>query len=111
MQFVYDQTVRGINDGLSPQEIIERTTLPNSIAENRYTQRFHGELPYYIKGVYGGLIDWFGNDTVELHPLSQKEEATRLVEAMGGRDRVMTMAGKALKDNDHQWAAQLSTYV
>lgn len=109
IQFTYDQTVRGINLGLSPDELVRFVKLPAPLANGRLTGQFYGELPFYVRQIYCGLVGWFGNDTVELHRLPEADSAQRWVELAGGADKVLKQALEALEKREFQWAAELAT--
>lgn len=111
IQFTYDQTVRGINAGLSPAELVEFVILPPALANGRLTGQFYGELPFYVRQIYAGLVGWFGVDTVELHPVEPAEEARRLIDLSGGADRMFEAAERSLAEREYSWAAQLATYL
>ncbi|HMV01563.1 MAG TPA: alkyl sulfatase dimerization domain-containing protein, partial [Rhodocyclaceae bacterium] len=109
IQFTYDQTVRGINLGLSPDELVRFVKLPKALTEGRLTGQFYGELSYYVRQIYAGLVGWFGSDTVELHPLPEQESARRWCELAGGTDAVLAKAQQAMTNKEYQWAAELAT--
>lgn len=109
IQFTYDQTVRGINLGLTPDELVRFVQLPQVLAEGRLTGQYYGELPYYVRQIYAGLVGWFGSDTVELHPLPEQESSRRWCALAGGVDAVLAQAKAALDKKEYQWAAELAT--
>lgn len=111
VQFVWDQTVKYMNKNMSPDEIIEAIQVPTSLTQGLLTQPVYGEVEHHIRGVYRGLIGWFSNDALQLHPVSKKFEYGKLVAALGGEDVVISAAKAALEDNQYAWAAQLATYV
>jgi alkyl sulfatase BDS1-like metallo-beta-lactamase superfamily hydrolase len=85
--------------------------LPPALANGRLTGQFYGELPFYVRQIYAGLVGWFGVDTVELHPVAPAEEARRLIELSGGADRMFEAAERSLVAREYSWAAQLATYL
>lgn len=109
IQFTYDQTVRGINMGLSPDELVRFVQLPKALTKGRLTGQFYGELSYYVRQIYTGLVGWFGSDTVELHPLSEQESAQRWCALAGGTEAVLAQAQQAMAKKEYQWAAELAT--
>lgn len=111
MQFVYDQTVRGINNGKDPSELVESIKLPDHLANSPYIQEFYGEIQYAIRGIYSGLIGWFGHDATELHPVSKKFEAKRIVEGFGGKKKMVEAIEKAYDNKEYAWVAQLCSYI
>ena len=111
IQFVYDQTVRYMNKGLDPDAIVEAIKIPAFMLDGMCTKPLYGEVEHYIRGVYRGLVGWFGTDPLELHPVGRKFESGKIVEAMGGAGKVVEAANTALDDNQFAWAATLATYV
>ena len=111
LQFLYDQTLRGINMGLTPDEIVRAITFPNEIVESKCARPLYGDVEYYIRAVYGGLVGWFGNDAIELHPVSKEFESKKLIEAMGGVDVALQECRNVLDDEQWAWAATLATHI
>lgn len=111
IQFLYDRTIKGMNEGKSPDEIIRDLQVPKHLVTGRITKEIYGELEYYVRGIYRGFIGWFGNDAVELHPVTKEFEAERLIDGFGGTDKMLATAQKALDDKEFSWAAQLTTYL
>lgn len=111
IQFVYDQTVRFMNKGMDPDEIVEAVKIPAFMLEGMCTKPLYGEVEHYIRGVYRGVVGWFGSDALDLHPVGKKFESQKIVEAMGGTNQVIEAAETALEDDQFAWAATLATYV
>ncbi len=111
IQFVYDQTVRHMNKGMDPDAIVEAVKIPAFMLEGMCTKPLYGEVEHYIRGVYRGIVGWFGTDPLDLHPVSRKFESGKIVEAMGGAENVVRAAEAALEDDQFAWAATLATYV
>lgn len=111
IQFLYDRTIKGMNQGKSPDEIIRDLKVPKHLVTGRITKEVYGEMEYYIKGIYRGFIGWFGYDATELHPVTKEFEAHRIIEGFGGVDKVVVAAQTALENREYSWAAQLATYV
>ncbi|MFV0466005.1 MAG: alkyl sulfatase dimerization domain-containing protein [Lachnospiraceae bacterium] len=111
IQFLYDRTIKGMNQGKAPDEIIRDLKVPKHLVTGEITKEIYGEMEYYVKGIYRGFIGWFGNDAVELHPVTKEFEAERIIEGFGGKDVVVKTAQEALDRKEYSWAAQLATYV
>ncbi len=111
IQFIWDQTVRGINRNLNPDQLVDFVKLPKQLAESPYVQEFYGEIPYHVRAIHNGLFGWFGNDSATLHPVSPEIEAHKLIEGLGGIDKVLSNAQTALNEDDYRWAAQLMSYI
>ncbi|WP_347309872.1 alkyl sulfatase dimerization domain-containing protein [Defluviimonas sp. SAOS-178_SWC] len=109
--YLYDQTVRGINLGLDADAMVERIRLPDSLRASPALQEHYGEFQFGIRGVYNGIMGWYGTDTAQLKPVPRAVEAERLVTAMGGVETVLADARKWLAEGEAAWAAQLVTYL
>jgi alkyl sulfatase BDS1-like metallo-beta-lactamase superfamily hydrolase len=110
IQYVHDQTVRQMNNGLAPDELAQAVKLPpHLLAYKPWMQEFFGSVSQSVRAIYQGYLGWFEGDPVVLAPIPRAESARRAVELMGGRERVLAAAGKAFKEGDPQWAAELAT--
>lgn len=111
IQFIYDQTIRFMNKGYAPDDIVNAVAMPTVLIEGPYNQPFYGEVEHHVRGVYRGIIGWFGNDPLELHPVKKSFASGKIVEAMGGAKAVIDEANRVLEDGQYAWAATLATYV
>ena len=111
IQYLWDQTVRGMNAGLTLGELVESVQLPERFAGSYYTREFYGMVPHHVRQIHGGMRGWFDGDAVNLFQLPPAEEAERLVAGFGGRDTVLDQARAARADDDPAWAVQLATWL
>lgn len=112
IQFVHDQTVRRMNQGLSPAELAQSVTLPGHLSEEKpWGRQYYGTVKHAVRNIYGGYEGWFHGDPVALDPTPSAEYARRLIALMGGRDKVLAAARGALAGGDAQFAAELTTYL
>ena len=111
MQFVYDQTIRGINLGLAPEDLVDFVKLPSHLKDSPILQPFYGEVENFVRGTYAYLIGWYGNDAATIHPVSKKVEAEKIIHGFGGLDKVLEESQKAYDNQEYAWSAQLITYV
>ncbi|MEN0108580.1 MAG: alkyl sulfatase dimerization domain-containing protein [Pseudomonas sp.] len=110
--YIHDQTVRWMNKGLTPDELAEKVQLPPHLAGyTPYLREYYGTVKHSVRQIYEGYLGWFKGDPVDLNPTPPVEKATRMVELMGGHDKVLLTAGDAYLKGDYQWAAELATYV
>ncbi len=111
IQFIWDQTVRAANQGLTLDEAIGRISLPE-IHENDFrTQQLYGVVEHHIRQVYTGLFGWFDEDPSKLFPTPQPERAKKMVEAFGGREAARKLFDRALADQDYRWATEIGAYL
>jgi alkyl sulfatase BDS1-like metallo-beta-lactamase superfamily hydrolase len=108
IQYVHDQTIRYMNLGLTPDELVEVVSkLPPHLASNPWLGEFYGTVKHSVREIYQGYLGWFQGDPTLLDPLPPVERAERYVRMMGGRDAILKEARAA----DPKWAAELLTYL
>ncbi|MFK8043548.1 alkyl sulfatase dimerization domain-containing protein [Congregibacter sp.] len=111
IQYTHDQSLRLINKGYTPDDLANAISLPESMDRDPWTREMYGTVKHNVREFYVAYISWWNGDPAELDPLPRLEKAQRLVELMGGRDRVFAEAEKAFNAEDDQWAAELSAYL
>ena len=111
IQWVRDQVVRGANDGLGPDAIASVVGLPPSLAGSSDLLELYGQIDWSVRAIYGNELGWFDGRPEALYPISPSERARRLVELMGGADRVVDEARAALERQEPQWALELLASV
>jgi alkyl sulfatase BDS1-like metallo-beta-lactamase superfamily hydrolase len=107
----YDQTLRGILQGLGPDDLRYFIYKPKHLAETSYNAEVYGETPWYPPAVYYYQLGWFDRDVTKLWQLPPRDTAKRLLSLMGGRDKVVAAANEALEKKEYAWAAQVINYV
>lgn len=112
IQFTHDQAVRLVNKGYTPDEIATALpSLPAHLAAHPWVHEFYGTVKHSVRNVYGGYLGWFQGDPTTLGPAPPVERARRYVDMMGGRDAIVEAARTAHDRGDHQWCAELLTWV
>lgn len=111
LQFIWDQTVRGINRGLRLRELIEFVELPPRLADSPYVQPFYGEVPFHVRQIHMGLFGWYDGEAADIHPVPARDEAAKVIDGFGGRRRVIDLATAALAADEFSWAARLTTWL
>jgi alkyl sulfatase BDS1-like metallo-beta-lactamase superfamily hydrolase len=110
--YIHDQTVRWMNKGLTPDELVEKVKLPPHLAGyTPYLREYYGTVKHSVRQIYNGYLGWFQGDPVALDPLPPKDKAERLTALMGGREKVMLAAGESYLKGEYQWAAELASYL
>ena len=108
IQFVHDQTIRHINKGLLPDEIVKIVKLPPHLASSPYLQEFYGSISSYVRSVFSGYIGWFSGNITELHPLDSTVKAQKIRELAERSIPLNDAAKNALKNGEFQWAMELA---
>jgi len=100
IMYLYDQTIRGILLGKTPDELRYWVQLPKDLAEQANNQMSYGEFSYYPPYIYQYAIGWFGRDSENLNPIAPVDQAQKIVEGFGGVDAVKTELSKTIKNRD-----------
>jgi alkyl sulfatase BDS1-like metallo-beta-lactamase superfamily hydrolase len=111
IQFVHDQTIRYMNQGYTPEQLVELVVLPPHLAEHPWLSEDYGSVKHVVRNIYGGYLGWFQADPWTLDPMPYMERAERYVKLMGGRNAVLKAAKKAVNDGEYTWAAEILTNV
>ena len=110
-EYLHDQSVRIMNEGLTGPEIGDRIALPAGLARDWFNQGFYGSMSFNARAVYQRYMGWYDGNPANLAPLEPADESARMVAAMGGAARVTSLAKAAADSGDYRWAATLLNRV
>lgn len=111
IRFLFDKTVEGVNKGMTPNQLVEYVVLPEKYQDLDYLRPYYGNPEWAVRAIFGGYLGWFDGNATNLFPLSDKAEAERMARVAGGNDALLGWIDTAIREGDHQWAAQLCDYV
>ncbi len=111
IQFVHDQTIRGINQGLTPDELVEVVKLPPHLADHPFLQEYYGKVEWSVRGIFNGYLGWFDGDAARLEPANPDERAAGMASLAGGAEGLQRAAREALEKEQYEWAAELATHL
>jgi alkyl sulfatase BDS1-like metallo-beta-lactamase superfamily hydrolase len=111
IQFVHDQTVRLMNQGLTPDELVEAVRLPVHLRDHPYLREVYGTVEWSVRSVFAGYLGWFDGDAATLSPEPPAERASAYVELAGGDEAMLAAIRRALAERRHAWAAELAAHL
>lgn len=111
IQFLWDQTVRGMNKGWTADEIASRVVLPELFDVDYLTSERYGVAEHHVRQILMGLRGWFDGDESKIFPTPPDERFEKLVAGFGGRDAVKTQAAEAFDNDDVRWGLELATWL
>ena len=111
IQFVHDQTIRGINQGLTPDEMVEVVKLPPHLAEHPFLQEYYGKVEWSVRGIFNGYLGWFDGDAARLESANPGERSAGMASLAGGVEGLQRAAREALEKEQYEWAAELATHL
>ena len=104
VQYVYDETVKGMNAGKSVYELMKTIELP---PELEITQG-HGKVSWNVRAIWELLAGWFYyEDIADLYAVPTKEVFPDLVELAGGGGPIVARAQKWFDSGDELKALRL----
>ncbi|MEL0169053.1 MAG: alkyl sulfatase dimerization domain-containing protein [Pseudomonadaceae bacterium] len=111
INFVHDQTLRYMNKGLTPDQIVEAVKLPPHLASNPWLQEFYGKVSWSTRSVFDGYLGWFSGNPSDLQPAPEQQQANDMAALAGGSDALLAKAKDALEQGNAQWALELSDHL
>jgi alkyl sulfatase BDS1-like metallo-beta-lactamase superfamily hydrolase len=111
IRFTHDQTVRWMNQGLTPDEIVERVKLPAHLAADPFLAEHYGTVEWSVRSIVTGYMGWFDGDAADLSRDAPEVRAREIVGLAGGAGAALDQARKAMDEGRWKWAAELAAYV
>jgi len=110
-KYIHDQTLRMANAGLTPLEIADELTLPDSLANQAANRGYYGTVSHNSRAVYQAYFGWFDGNPANLNPLPPVQSGEHYVQALGGDENVMKLAQQAYDDGEYRWGATLLNHL
>lgn len=107
IDWILDQTLHGIDQGKTPDELALDIQLPEKWATLPYLQEYYGTVAWSIRGIFDGYMGWFDGNPTHIGVIPIKERAEKYISMMGGKDAVSEAIKEAVSCEDMQWALEL----
>jgi len=111
IRYVYQQTIRLINQGYAPDEVAHRLQLPAHLSASPWLTEFYGKASWSAKSIFAGQLGWFDGNPTHLQPLEPGDEAGRMVALAGGEAALNQQIERAAGAGEQQWVLQLTDYA
>ncbi|WP_072803565.1 alkyl/aryl-sulfatase [Rhodococcoides yunnanense] len=106
-QYLHDQTLRLLNQGLTGTEIAEEIELSPGLNDAWSARGYYGSVSHNVKAIYQRYLGWFDGRPSSLWQHPPQAQATRYVEAFGGVDVVIAKGSEYADKGDLRFAAEL----
>lgn len=111
IQYVFDQTIRGMNRGLTPDQLAGSVELPARLREHPYLRQLYGQVDFCVREIYAGLYGWFSGEGSDLQPPPPGEESSEIIALAGGVEPAAEALKVAVEGGRLRWAARLATHI
>jgi len=110
-RYLHDQTVRLINKGGTPNEVSEQIKQPAALSAQWYNHGYYGNYKFNSKAVYQYYLGWYDGNPAHLDQLPPATRGEKYVEAIGGAEKVISIAKAAMDKGDYRWSSDLLNHL
>jgi alkyl sulfatase BDS1-like metallo-beta-lactamase superfamily hydrolase len=110
-RYLHDQVMRMANGGMTPLEIGEAITLPQSLATTWACRSYYGTVYHDAVAQYNLRLGFFDGVPANLHRLQPTELGRNYVAFMGGASSVMVKARESYGRGEYRWVAEVMNHV
>ena len=107
IRYVHDQTIRGINKGLTPDELVDFVKLPKVFSSKPYLAEVYGRVEWAVRAIFSGHLGWFNGQSQSLYSLPKEKRSAYFQELLGGKEMLFKAAFKAYKNKKYLFSLEL----
>lgn len=105
------QTLDGMNQGLTIDQLAENVKLPETLANLPYLGEHYGSIEWTVRSIFNAYAGWFDGNPTALHPLTASQNASHTIRMMGGVNAVLQEIQSAIATGEYQWGMQLCDLI
>lgn len=106
IEYVLNETLQGMNKGLTADELASSIKLPERFAKLSYLGEFYGGVAWSVRSIFNGYVGWFDGNPTNLNKLSPKEHGEKMSDLIG-EEKLIAEIKKSLDNGEEQWAIEL----
>ncbi len=107
IQYVHDETVKGMNAGKDVYTLMQEIKLPASFN----LSESYGKVSWSVRGIYDGYAGWFDTNPATMYSEPPSSIYPDLIKLAGGPDRLTQLAVEKIKDGKPVDALHLTDVV
>ncbi|WP_053984443.1 alkyl/aryl-sulfatase [Niameybacter massiliensis] len=107
IEYVLVETLKGMNEGMTIDELVEQIKLPQELEKLPYLQEYYGTVEWTVRSIFTGYLGWFDGNPTHLGSMQKMKNAQKTLKLMGGAKKVIEEIEEALKQEEEQWAVEL----
>lgn len=107
IQYVHDETVKGMNDGKDVFTLMQEISLPDSLK----IPEFFGRVSWSVRGIYEGYVGWFNGNIDNMYALPVQSIYPDLITLAGGPDSLVKLAENYKNQGEYVKALHVSSMI
>ncbi len=107
LAYVLEETLKGIDAGKTPDQLVEDIQLPEELASLEYLQEFYGTVEWSIRSIFTGYLGWFDGNPSQLFQPTMQEDAQGLADLAGGIENLEVALEENIQKQNYPWALKL----
>tara|TARA_Y100001954_G_scaffold102557_1_gene111490 strand:- start:1821 stop:3590 length:1770 start_codon:yes stop_codon:yes gene_type:complete len=107
IRFVHDQTIRGINKGMTPDELVEFVKLPEVYTSKPYLAEVYGKVEWAVRSIFSGHLGWFNGHSKSLYSIPKNKRSHYFKELLGGKENLFKAAKQAFTKKRYLFSLEL----
>jgi alkyl sulfatase BDS1-like metallo-beta-lactamase superfamily hydrolase len=111
VRYVYEQTIKSINEGKTVEEAVKAVKLPEELAQRPHLQEYYGRVDWSVRGIYQGETGWYDGRGTKLNPLPPSFRSRELVALVGGANKILARAIELQEAAEYQLVCELCDIV
>lgn len=101
--YVHDETVLGMNEGKTVEQLMREITLPPSLSFGGT----YGKIAWSVRGIYEGYAGWFDANPSSMYPSGPESVYSDLVDMVGGIEKLNEKIEDYLEANEYDKALHM----
>lgn len=107
LDFVLMETLKAMNQGKTPEQLVEEIKLPEHLIDLPYLQEYYGTVAWSVRAIFTNYLGWFDGNPTHLGHLPSEEKAKKTLQMMGGVEKIVEEISRATEQEEEQWALEL----
>lgn len=108
-KYIHDQTVYGINQGLSKSEILDNMRLPEDLNKVWYLRQYSQTVKNCAENVYDLYMKDYIVDFTKISCMPDDKKARKFIEYMGDdKSKILKQAKEDFNKGEYQWVCEIT---
>ena len=108
IQYVHDETVKGMNEGKDVYTLVQEIKLP---VEFKDIKENYGRVTWAVKGIYDGYTGWFDGNPSNMFDLPSSTVYSDVISIAGGIEKFIERANELIASGEAVKALHLTDIV